>query len=88
MNAGDQLMGLDLAHGGHISHGYQTSKRKGAEVSHRFESAPYYLSEKTCPIDYDKLEQMASKIRSKVIVAGASAYSRPIYNKRMRNIAD
>ena len=41
MNPGDQIIGLDLVHGGDIPHGYQTSKRKVSKVVHRFESAPY-----------------------------------------------
>ncbi len=75
MNPDDQIMGLDLTHGGHISHGYQTSKRKVSGVVQMFESAPHHLDDKTCLIDYDELERMAPKMRTVVIVIGTSAYS-------------
>ena len=81
-------MGLDLPDGGHISHGFQTARRKVSEVAHRFESAPYRVDPKSGLIDYDGLERAATTVRPRIIVAGASAYSRLIDYDRMRQIAD
>ncbi|KAJ1333762.1 glycine hydroxymethyltransferase [Microdochium nivale] len=88
MNTHDRLMGLDLPHGGHLSHGYQTPTKKISAVSKYFETIPYRLNEETGLIDYDKLDEMATIIRPKMIVAGASAYSRLIDYKRMKETAD
>lgn len=88
MNTHDRLMGLDLPHGGHLSHGYQTPTKKISSVSKYFETLPYRLDESTGLIDYDKLEETALVYRPKIIVAGASAYSRVIDYKRMRDICD
>jgi glycine hydroxymethyltransferase len=81
-------MGLDLPHGGHLSHGYQTPTKKISFISKYFETVPYRLDESTGYIDYDKLEELATLYRPKIIVAGASAYSRLIDYKRMREICD
>ena len=81
-------MGLDLPDGGHISHGFQTTRGKVSEVAHRFESIPYHVDLETGLIDYGGLEQVATAVRPRVIVAGASAYSRLIDYDRMRQIAD
>jgi len=81
-------MGLDLPHGGHLSHGYQTPTKKISMVSKYFETVPYRLDESTGLIDYAKLEEIASLYRPKIIIAGTSAYSRLIDYKRMRAIAD
>ncbi|KAI9167301.1 serine hydroxymethyltransferase [Paramyrothecium foliicola] len=88
MDTHDRLMGLDLPHGGHLSHGYQTPTKKISFISKYFETLPYRLDETTGYIDYDKLEEMATLYRPKIIVAGASAYSRLIDYKRMRDICD
>ncbi|KAK4175006.1 putative serine hydroxymethyltransferase [Triangularia setosa] len=88
METHDRLMGLDLPHGGHLSHGYQTPSKKISFISKYFETVPYRLDESTGLIDYDKLEELATVYRPKVIVAGASAYSRQIDYARMRDIAD
>lgn len=88
METHDRLMGLDLPHGGHLSHGYQTPTKKISFISKYFETVPYRLDESTGLIDYDKLEELATIYRPKVIVAGASAYSRQIDYARMRDIAD
>eukprot|EP00611_Tribonema_gayanum_P014032 TRINITY_DN252_c0_g1_i10.p1 TRINITY_DN252_c0_g1~~TRINITY_DN252_c0_g1_i10.p1 ORF type:complete len:500 (-),score=191.79 TRINITY_DN252_c0_g1_i10:592-2091(-) len=84
----DRIMSLDLPHGGHLSHGYQTDTKKISMVSLYFETFPYRLNETTGTIDYDKLEENAKLFRPKLIVAGASAYSRCIDYARMRKIAD
>ena len=81
-------MGLDLPHGGHLSHGYQTPTKKISAVSKYFETVPYRLDESTGYIDYGRLEELATLYRPKIIVAGASAYSRLIDYKRMREICD
>ncbi|TFA98084.1 hypothetical protein CCMA1212_010103 [Trichoderma ghanense] len=88
MDTHDRLMGLDLPHGGHLSHGYQTPTKKISAVSKYFETLPYQLDERTGYIDYDNLEKMASIYRPKIIVAGTSAYSRLIDYKRIREICD
>lgn len=81
-------MGLDLPHGGHLSHGYQTPTKKISFISKYFETLPYRLDESTGLIDYDGLENLAMLYRPKLIVAGTSAYSRLIDYPRMRQIAD
>ncbi|KAF8465383.1 serine hydroxymethyltransferase Shm2 [Kalaharituber pfeilii] len=83
----DRIMGLDLPHGGHLSHGYQTPTKKISKISAYFETLPYRLDPKTGYIDYDGLEKLAELYRPKVIVAGTSAYSRAIDYPRMREIA-
>ncbi|XP_008236601.1 PREDICTED: serine hydroxymethyltransferase, mitochondrial [Prunus mume] len=72
----DRIMALDLPHGGHLSHGYQTDTKKISAVSIFFETMPYRLNESTGYIDYDQLEKSAKLFRPKLIVAGASAYAR------------
>lgn len=84
----DRIMALDLPHGGHLSHGYQTDNKKISAVSVFFETFPYRLDEKTGVIDYDRMEENAKLYRPKLIVAGASAYARLIDYERMRKIAD
>ena len=81
-------MGLDLPHGGHLSHGYQTPTKKISAISKYFETLPYRLDESTGLIDYVKLEELAMLYRSRIIIAGTSAYSRLIDYARMREIAD
>lgn len=83
-----RILSLDLPHGGHLSHGYQTDTKKISAVSKYFESMPYRLDETTGFIDYDKLEASALLFRPKLIVAGASAYPRDYDYARMRAIAD
>lgn len=81
-------MGLDLPHGGHLSHGYQIPNKKISAISKYFETLPYRLDESTGLIDYKKLEETATVYRPRIIIAGTSAYSRLIDYDRMRNIAD
>uniref|UniRef100_A0A7S2EL27 Serine hydroxymethyltransferase n=1 Tax=Trieres chinensis TaxID=1514140 RepID=A0A7S2EL27_TRICV len=84
----DRILSLDLPHGGHLSHGYQTPSKKISMVSRYFESMPYRLDEQTGTIDYDEMERSALLFRPKLIVAGASAYARLIDYERIREIAD
>lgn len=80
-------MGLDLPHGGHLSHGYQTPTKKISAISKYFETLPYRLDPSTGLINYDELENLAMLYRPKIIVAGTSAYSRLVDYERMRAIA-
>jgi len=88
LNPHDRIMGLDLPHGGHLTHGFFTIQKKISASSIFFESMPYRLNEATGVIDYDKLSEDAEKFRPKLIIAGASAYSRNMDYKRFREIAD
>ncbi|KAH8194104.1 hypothetical protein TruAng_011735 [Truncatella angustata] len=83
-----RLMGLDLPHGGHLSHGYQTPAKKISAISTYFETMPYRVNDSTGIIDYDRLQENASIFRPKILVAGTSAYCREIDYARMRKIAD
>lgn len=83
-----RILSLDLPHGGHLSHGYQTPNKKISMVSRYFESMPYQLDPVTEQIDYDQMAKSAELFRPKLIVAGASAYSRLIDYERIREIAD
>ncbi|KAL7164548.1 hypothetical protein ACSBR2_040450 [Camellia fascicularis] len=88
LNPHDRIMGLDLPHGGHLSHGFMTPKRRVSGTSIYFESMPYRLDESTGHVDYDMLEKTATLFRPKLIIAGASAYPRDFDYPRMRKIAD
>lgn len=83
MQPGDTFMGLDLAHGGHLSHGAPVNMS-----GKYFKVVSYGLDEATGCIDYDTMEKLAREHRPKLIVGGASAYSREWDYKRMRAIAD
>ncbi|OQR91896.1 serine hydroxymethyltransferase, mitochondrial precursor [Thraustotheca clavata] len=83
----DRIMSLDLPHGGHLSHGFQTGAKKISATSIFFESMPYRVNESTGLIDYDSLEKNAELFRPKLIVAGTSAYARHIDYARMKEIA-
>ncbi|KAH9712603.1 serine hydroxymethyltransferase 1 [Citrus sinensis] len=84
----DRIMALDLPHGGHLSHGYQTDTKKISAVSIFFETMPYRLNESTGYIDYDQLEKSATLFRPKLIVAGASAYARLYDYERIRKVCN
>ncbi|KAM7520323.1 hypothetical protein LguiB_019285 [Lonicera macranthoides] len=84
----DRIMALDLPHGGHLSHGYQTDTKKISAVSIFFETMPYRLDETTGYIDYDQMEKSATLFRPKLIVAGASAYARLYDYARIRKVCD
>ncbi len=83
LHPGDIFMGLDLSHGGHLSHGSPVNMS-----GKYFKAVGYKLDEKTGRIDYDAMEQLALECRPKLIVGGASAYSREWDYRRMREIAD
>ncbi|WP_347374413.1 serine hydroxymethyltransferase [Aequorivita sp. Q41] len=83
LKPGDKFLGFDLSHGGHLTHGSPVN------FSGRlYEPVFYGVDEKTGRIDYDKVEAIAIKEKPKMIIAGASAYSRELDYKRFREIAD
>ncbi len=83
LQPGDTVMGMNLAHGGHLSHGSPVN------ISGKyFNVVPYGVDDETHRIDYDKMEQTAIECQPKMIVVGASAYPRIIDFKRCREIAD
>ena len=84
----ERIMALDLPHGGHLSHGYQTDARKVSMVSKFWTSMPYRLDEATGLIDYEECAKLVLRFRPKLLICGASAYSRKIDFERFRKIAD
>lgn len=83
LEPGDTILGLDLAHGGHLTHGHRLS------FSGKLYRATFYGVERdTERIDYDRLEQIAERERPKAIIGGGSAYPRIFDFPRMRQIAD
>lgn len=84
----DRLMGLDLPSGGHLTHGYQTEKKKISAVSQFFQSKPYYISQETGYIDYDGCYKIAQEFKPKLLICGFSAYPRHMDYKRFKEIAD
>jgi len=83
LKPGDTFLGLDLSHGGHLTHGSPVN------FSGMFyKPIAYKLKEETGQVDYDQMEQLAHEHKPKLIVAGASAYSRDWDYERMRTIAD
>lgn len=83
MNPGDKFLGLNLAHGGHLSHGSPVNSS-----GILYQPLAYSVKEETGRVDYDQMEEIALAERPKVIVGGASAYSREWDYERMRAIAD
>jgi glycine hydroxymethyltransferase len=83
LNPGDTMMGLDLSHGGHLTHGSPVNSS-----GKLYNIVSYGVNETTGYVDYDEMEQLAVKHKPKLIVGGASAYSREWDYERMRQIAD
>ena len=83
LNPGDTFLGLNLAHGGHLSHG--SAVNTSGILYH---AVGYNLNKETGRVDYDEMEQLALEHKPKLIIGGGSAYSREWDYKRMREIAD
>ena len=82
LNPGDTILGMDLSHGGHLTHGSPVN------ISGKyFNIVPYGVDKETETINYDELERIAKECKPKMIVAGASAYPRVIDYKRFSEIA-
>jgi glycine hydroxymethyltransferase len=83
LKPGDKILGFDLAHGGHLTHGSPVN------FSGKLYTASFYgVEEETGLLNYDKIQEIATKEQPKMIIAGASAYSRDMDFKRFREIAD
>jgi glycine hydroxymethyltransferase len=83
LQPGDTILGLNLAHGGHLTHGHHLNFS-----GKTYKIIPYGVTKETETIDYDDLEKIAAKERPKLIIGGGSAYPRIIDFQRMRQIAD
>ena len=83
LNPGDTFLGLNLAHGGHLSHGSSVNTS-----GILYNAVGYNLNRETGRVDYDEMEQLAKEHKPKLIIGGGSAYSREWDYKRMREIAD
>jgi glycine hydroxymethyltransferase len=83
LSPGDTFLGMDLAAGGHLTHGSPAN-----QSGKWFRPVTYTVRQGDCLIDYDNVAEMAEREKPKLIIAGASAYSRPIDFKRFREIAD
>jgi glycine hydroxymethyltransferase len=83
LQPGDTILGLNLAHGGHLTHGHHLNFS-----GKTYKVIPYGVTRETETIDYDELEKIAEKERPKLIIGGGSAYPRVIDFARMRQIAD
>jgi glycine hydroxymethyltransferase len=83
LNVGDKILGFDLSHGGHLTHG------SSVNFSGKLYNPVFYgVNKETGVLDYDEIQQIALNEKPKLIIAGASAYSRDIDYKRFREIAD
>ena len=83
LNPGDTFMGLNLAHGGHLSHGSLVNTS-----GILYKPVGYNLNKETGRVDYDEMERLAQEHKPRLIIGGGSAYSREWDYKRMREIAD
>jgi glycine hydroxymethyltransferase len=83
LQPGDTILGLNLAHGGHLTHGHHLNFS-----GKTYKIVPYGVTKETETIDYDALEKLAEEHRPKLIIGGGSAYPRTIDFARMRQIAD
>jgi glycine hydroxymethyltransferase len=83
LQPGEIILGLNLAHGGHLTHGHHLNFS-----GKTYKIIPYGVTKETETIDYDELEKIAERERPKLIIGGGSAYPRIIDFKRMREIAD
>jgi glycine hydroxymethyltransferase len=82
----DRIMGLDLPSGGHLTHGFMTAKKRVSGTSVYYESIPYKV-DKYGWIDYDGMESLADSVKPRLIICGASAYSRDFDYERFSKVA-
>lgn len=87
LNPGDTIMGLDLPSGGHLTHGFHTQKSRVTASATYYTSIPYKVNSEGF-IDYNELERLAIENKPKLIICGASAYSRDFDYSRFREIAN
>jgi glycine hydroxymethyltransferase len=83
LNPGDKILGFDLSHGGHLTHGSPVNFS-----GKLYKTSFYGVDKDTGLLDYDEIQKIAEKEKPKLLIAGASAYSREIDYKRFRKIAD
>jgi len=83
LNLGDKIMGMDLSHGGHLSHGFKVSI-----TGRLFKQVPYGVDPKTEQINFEELKKLAKKEKPQIIVAGFTAYPRKVDWKKFREVAD
>ncbi|HZW98239.1 MAG TPA: aminotransferase class I/II-fold pyridoxal phosphate-dependent enzyme, partial [Bacillota bacterium] len=83
LNPGDKILGMDLSHGGHLTHGMKIN------ISGKyFQAHSYQVNPDSCQIDYDELLETARSIKPKMLIAGGSAYPRKLDFAAFRRIAD
>ena len=82
----DRIMGLDLPSGGHLTHGFMTAKKRISGTSVYYESIPYKVDSNGW-IDYDGLEKLAEAVKPRLIICGASAYSRDLEYDKFSKVA-
>lgn len=82
----DRIMGLDLPSGGHLTHGFMTAKKRISSTSVYYESIPYKVDSNGW-IDYDGLEKLAEVVKPRLIICGASAYSRDLEYDKFSKVA-
>ena len=87
LEPGDKIMGLELSSGGHLTHGFFTKNKKLTASSKYYDSYPYKV-DKNGYIDYNELEKQAEEVKPKLIICGASAYSRDFNYSKFREIAN
>lgn len=83
LNPGDKILGMDLSHGGHLTHGMKVNFS-----GKMFEAHGYQIEADTCELDYDQVMARAKEVQPKMIIAGASAYPRKLDFSKFREIAD
>ena len=85
---GQKLMGLHLPDGGHLTHGYETEKKKISASSLYFQSKSYRVNPDTGLLDYDQVAEAVKEYKPDLLITGHSAYPRDLDHKRFREIAD
>jgi len=88
LSPGDKIMGLDLPSGGHLSHGYQTDKKKISAPAIYFSSHAYQTDRESGLLNYDLIEEQVGAVKPKMLICGGSAYPRDWDYVRLRKMAD